>query len=92
MAQRVEFTDKIGNVKNMERPLAMRLQARKLGKITKVLRSANKNAAKKMAEVEDLLLNTEIEVEALKAEIAKMKAVMPPSNKADKEAINKVNK
>jgi hypothetical protein len=96
MANRVEFTDKNGKTKNMDRPLAMRLQARKQGKITKELRVGNKNSAKKIAELEDALLNSEIKNEELTKQIEKLKAKpkveKPTPNKADKEASNKVNK
>jgi len=83
MASRVEFTDKNGNVKNMDRPLAMRLEARKMGKITKTIKVGNKNSAKHIAELEESLMNAEIRIEELEAKQKKA-----PANKQDKTVLN----
>jgi hypothetical protein len=84
MADRVEFTDNGGSVKNMEKPLAMRLQHRKLGKITKVI-SGNSNTAKSVAQTEEALLNAEIKIEELEN---KLKALKKPKNKVEKDTKN----
>jgi len=88
MANRVEFTDKNGNVKNMDKPLALRLQGRKLGKITKEIRVGNKNSARQLAELEDALLNSEIKNEELAKKLEAVKQAKKPDNKQDKTVLN----
>ena len=88
MANRVEFTDKNGNVKNMDKPLAMRLQSRKFGKITKNIRVGNKNSAKILAKLEEELLNSEIKVEELTKKLEAVKQAKKSANKQDKTVLN----
>ena len=76
MADRVEFTFKNGKTKNMDKPLAMRLQNRKKGKITKVI-AGHKNS-KVMAEREETVLNAEIQLEDRET------ALLEKSNEVDK--------
>ena len=82
MAKRVEFKDENGKVKNMEKPLAMRMEARKMGKIVGDIMSKEQELAKR-----------EKALAAKEKELAKReKSLAVPSNKVDKQAKAKENK
>lgn len=90
MAKRVEYTSKDGVVKNLETPLATRLQNRKLGKITKVL-AANKNA-KYVSKLENEIFEKDIEISELKAKMKKIAPVKNRETKPKEEAVKRETK
>ena len=96
MAKRVKFKDENGKVKNMEKALAMRLEAREKGKIIGDIVTKEQELAKRekaLVAKEKELAKREKAIEAKEKELAKReKALAVPSNKVDKQAKAKENK